>query len=68
MLAILIASGGLFFANQAFGWRLTWAPTVMILVTMAANVFTFRQLWKQSDHPAFHNRDGKDPIRPHSGK
>jgi hypothetical protein len=68
LLVILVASGGLFVANHVLGWGLIWAPIGMFLVTLVTNIFTFRQLWKQSDHPAFHNRDGKDSIRTHGGE
>jgi hypothetical protein len=58
----MVAVLSLYIANFVLGWGLTWVPLVVALLTLLLCVFTFRQLWKHSDHPAFHTRppDRKD--------
>lgn len=35
-------------------WELPWLLTVLVLVSFYSNIFAFRQMWKKTDHPAFH--------------
>lgn len=61
MLVVLAVALGLYIANRAFEWNLAWLQLVLSVVPLVSNVYLFRMLWKQSDHPAFHGRDGERP-------
>jgi CHASE2 domain-containing sensor protein len=54
MLGALAVAGLFLVCHYAFGWGPRWLPLVVLSVVFASNLFTFRMLWKQSDHPAFH--------------
>ena len=54
MLAALVIALVLYVANFVLGWGLAWLSLVLVLVSLVSNVYIFRQLWKQTDHRAFH--------------
>ena len=43
-------------SDLVFGWAPSWLMLVVWIVLLVGNIFTFRMLWKQSDHTAFHSR------------
>ena len=54
MLGALLVVGVLWISDLFTGWSPKWFMLVFFGVLFLVNVFTFRTLWKQSDHPAFH--------------
>ena len=63
MLAFLVVALGLHIANRVLEWDLAWLQLVLSVVPLVVSVCVFRVLWKQSDHPAFHGRDGERSRR-----
>ena len=57
MIAAMAVAGVLLVSHFAFDWGPRWLPLAVSGVVLASNIFTFRMLWKQSDHAAFHPRE-----------
>lgn len=68
MLVVLVLALVLFVANRVLDWNLAWMELGLIVVPLVLNIYTFRILWKQSDHPAFHGRDGERSRTPRQEK
>jgi CHASE2 domain-containing sensor protein len=67
LLGALVVAGLFLIAHFAFGWGPRWLPLVVMGVVLVSNIFTFRTLWKWSDHPDFHpakDRIGARPTAP----
>jgi hypothetical protein len=64
-LIVVLTFTGLAVANQLLGWEQGWIIAALPIVGIATSIYTFRLLWKQSDHPAFHrDRSGSDESTP----
>jgi hypothetical protein len=63
MLVFLVVALGLQIANRVFGWNVAWLQLMLSVAPLVVSVYVFRVLWKQSDHPAFHGRDGERSRR-----
>ncbi|MBG6214746.1 putative membrane channel-forming protein YqfA (hemolysin III family) [Cryobacterium sp. CAN_C3] len=40
--------------DTVFDWAPNWLILAFYAILFTSNVYTFRMLWKQTDHPAFH--------------
>lgn len=66
VLVTLLVTGALSVANQLLGWEQKWIMFAVPIVFIAASIFTFRMLWKQTDHPAFHRDNSGSDETPSS--
>ncbi|WP_419819355.1 hypothetical protein [Glaciibacter flavus] len=56
LLGALTVGLALAILNVVLGWDQKWIIALLPFLGMAASIYTFRRLWKGSDHPAFHER------------
>jgi len=54
ILAAALTFAAVSVANLLFGWDNEWITAALPVVGIATSIYTFRLLWKRSDHPAFH--------------
>lgn len=66
MLGALVVVGVLWVSDLVVGWAPRSLLPVVMVIVLASNVFTFRLLWKQSDHPAFHKDPRGSDSKPHA--
>lgn len=64
MLGALVLAAVLFVTNLVSGWAPNWLPLAVMLIVLGSNIFTFRMLWRQSDHPAFHGDQRRSDAKP----
>lgn len=64
MLSVLLVAWGVFVSNLFLDWAPKWLTSAALLVPLVASVYTFRMMWKQTDHPAFHGRVGSTKPPP----
>lgn len=64
MLSALLVACGVYVSNLFLDWAPKWLTFAASLVPLAAGIYTFRLLWKHTDHPAFHAMTGKQNALP----
>jgi hypothetical protein len=63
LLGGLTVFGGMWVSDLFVEWMPKWLRLVAILFVFLANVYTFRMLWRATDHPAFHPDRAQTPPR-----